>query len=121
MTEGSGFFERRLARRLQDPAFRSEYEQASREIEQTVAVLRALDSRRQEVGISKAELARKIGKRPEAVRRLFSAGGNPELNTVAAMAAVLGGEVRTVFPSPSRQEGGAPTRPEAVSIRHSRA
>lgn len=121
MTGRSTYFERRLARRMQDPAFQSEYEQASREIEQTMAVLRALDSRREEVGISKAELARKIGKRPEAVRRLFSAGGNPELNTVAAMAAVLGGEVRTVFPSPGRQEGGAPTATGTVSIQPSRA
>ncbi|MHB1526717.1 MAG: helix-turn-helix domain-containing protein [Candidatus Dormibacteria bacterium] len=121
MTGGSTYFERRLARRMQDPAFQFEYQQASREIEQTMAVLHALDSRREEVGISKAELARKIGKRPEAVRRLFSAGGNPELNTVAAMAAVLGGEVRTVFPTPSRQEVSSPTTSAAVSTRPSRA
>lgn len=108
MAGPSTYFERRLARRRQDQAFQFEYEKASREIEQTMAVLRTLDSRREEVGISKAELARKIGKRPEAVRRLFSAGGNPELNTVAAMAGVLGGEVRAVFPSASSQRENPP-------------
>jgi ribosome-binding protein aMBF1 (putative translation factor) len=93
----SNYFERCLARRLQDPEFQSEYDQASRDIEQTIAVLRSLDARREAIGLSKAELARKIGKRPEVVRRLFTAGGNPELNTVTAMAVVLGGEVQMVF------------------------
>jgi ribosome-binding protein aMBF1 (putative translation factor) len=105
----SNYFKRRLARRFQDPEFRAEYDRASSDIEQTIAVLRSLDARREEVGISKAELARKIGKRPEVVRRLFSAGGNPELNTVTAMAAVLGGEVQMVF-SPAAGPGAAAGR-----------
>jgi len=121
VADRANYFERRLARRLQDPDFQFEYGQASREIDQTMAVLRTLDARREEVGISKAELARKIGKRPEAIRRLFSAGGNPELNTVAAMAAVLGGEVRTVFPSASPKEAKSPTRTAVAHTRPPRA
>lgn len=113
------YFDRRLVRRMQDPAFQLEYEQASLEIEQTMAVLRTLDSRREEVGISKAELARKIGKRPEVVRRLFSAGGNPELNTVAAMAAALGGEVRVVFPHSGSTKPDSPAKMATASTRPS--
>ena len=109
MNAESNYFKRRLARRFQDPEFRAEYDRASSDIEQTIALLRSLDARREEVGISKAELARKIGKRPEVVRRLFSAGGNPELNTVTAMAAVLGGEVQMVF-SPAAGPGAAARR-----------
>jgi ribosome-binding protein aMBF1 (putative translation factor) len=113
MNSGNNYFERRLARRLQDPGFRSEYDRASRDIEQTIAVLRSLDARREAIGISKAELARKIGKRPEVVRRLFSAGGNPELNTVTAMAAVLGGEIQMVF-SPAIVPNPAAGRTEST-------
>jgi Helix-turn-helix. len=46
--------------------------------------------------MSKAELARAIGKAPSSLRRFFSADVNPELKTVAAVADVLGAEVRIV-------------------------
>lgn len=101
-------FEHRVTGRLQDPHFKLEYEEAALAIEQTMAVLRSLNSRREELGMSKAELARKVGKRPEAVRRLLSAGGNPELNTVVAMTAALGGELRTVFPGAGSKRFGPP-------------
>lgn len=117
MDDRGGYFERRLAQRMQDPEFQLEYRQASRDIEQAIAVLHALDTRREEVGISKAELARKIGKRPEAIRRLFTAGGNPELNTVTAIAAVLGGELRTVFPSTVAGKQHPPAKGTTVSSR----
>lgn len=40
--------------------------------------------------MTKAELARLIGRNPSTVRRLFTAEVNPELKTVAAIAAALG-------------------------------
>lgn len=40
--------------------------------------------------MTKAELARLIGRNPSTVRRLFTAEVNPELKTVAAIASVLG-------------------------------
>jgi transcriptional regulator with XRE-family HTH domain len=40
-----------------------------------------------------AELARRIGKDPASVRRLFSAEVNPELKTLAALADALDAEV----------------------------
>lgn len=46
--------------------------------------------------MSKAELARAIGKEPSSIRRFFTADINPELKTVAAIADVLGAEVKVV-------------------------
>ena len=48
---------------------------------------------RERAGLSKADLARAIGKEPSSVRRLFTADVNPELKTVAAIADALGARV----------------------------
>lgn len=91
------YHDRRLARRLkEDPEFRAEYERQRREIAQIDAVVRELDVRRVNAGISKAELARTIGKNPSSVRRFFTADVNPELKTVAAVAEALGAEIKVV-------------------------
>ncbi|HET7484413.1 MAG TPA: helix-turn-helix transcriptional regulator [Solirubrobacterales bacterium] len=89
--------DRRLARRLeQDPDFRVEFERQRREIAQIDSVVRELDELRERAGLSKAELARAIGKTPSSIRRFFTASVNPELKTVAAVADALGAEVRVV-------------------------
>jgi len=91
------YHDRRLARRLdEDPEFRAEFERQRREIAQIDAVVRQLDELREEAGMSKAELARAIGKEPSSVRRFFTADVNPELKTVAALADVLGAKVEVV-------------------------
>lgn len=46
--------------------------------------------------MSKAELARAIGKEPSSIRRFFTADVNPELKTVAAVADVLGARIEVV-------------------------
>jgi len=81
---------------MQDAEYRREYELARAEIEQVDTVMRQLDELREQVGLSKAQLARLIGKNPAALRRLFTAGVNPELKTVAALASALDAEVRIV-------------------------
>jgi DNA-binding XRE family transcriptional regulator len=99
MTEATGttHHDRRLARRLrEDPEFRAEFERQRREITQIDLVVRQLDELREEVGMSKAELARAIGKAPSSIRRFFTADVNPELRTVAAIADVLGARVEVV-------------------------
>jgi len=88
--------DRRLSRRLEDPEFRAEFERQRREIAQIDVVVRQLDHLREEVGMSKAELARAIGKEPSSVRRFFTADVNPELKTVAAIADALGARVEVV-------------------------
>lgn len=89
--------DRRLARRLkEDPEFRAEFERQRRQIGQIDAVVRQLDSLREKAGMSKAGLARAIGKEPSAVRRFFTADVNPELKTVAAIADVLDARLEVV-------------------------
>ena len=89
--------ERRRARRMENPEYRAAYEQAAREIAQTDAVIRALDALRIDLGVSKAELARRVNRNASSVRRLFTASQvRPELPLVVALADALGAELRVV-------------------------
>lgn len=99
------YHDRRLARRLkEDPEFRAEFERQRREIAQIDSVVRQLDELREQAGMSKAELARAIGKEPSSVRRFFTADVNPELKTVAAVADALGAEVKVVTSKGARRK-----------------
>jgi ribosome-binding protein aMBF1 (putative translation factor) len=89
--------ERRRARRMQDPEYQLAYERAARELAQTDAVIRELDSLRINLGMSKAELARRVNRNASSVRRLFTANQiRPELPLIAAIADALGAELRVV-------------------------
>ena len=82
--------EKYLANRMKDPAYRAAYEAAKRRIEQVDALVQALDDRREQLGITKAELARRADLAPEAVRRLFSVDApNPTATTLIALADAL--------------------------------
>jgi len=97
--------DRRLARRLkEDPEFRAEFERQRREIAQIDSIVRQLNELREQAGMSKAELARAIGREPSSVRRLFTADVNPELKTVAAIADALGAEVKVVESKRARKK-----------------
>ena len=99
------YHDRRLARRLEEgPEFRAEFERQRREIAQIDSVVRQLDELREQAGMSKAELARAIGKEPSSIRRFFTADVNPELKTVAAVADVLGAEVKVVANKETRKK-----------------
>jgi ribosome-binding protein aMBF1 (putative translation factor) len=100
---------RRVVNRMQDPEFRAEYERTRHELAQVNEVMRRLDSLRVDAGLSKADLAREIGRNDAVVRRLFTAAVNPELRTVAALAAALGAEIQIV------------RRPKAAARRRARA
>ena len=72
------------------PSTEAAYDEARRRINQVDALVRALDGRREELGLSKAELARRADLAPEAVRRLFSVDSpNPTAITLAALADAL--------------------------------
>ena len=101
-----GHHQRRVAERMQDPEFRAEYQRTRQELAQVNEVMRALDALRVDAGLSKAELAREIGRNDAVVRRLFTAEVNPELRTVAALAAALGAEIRIVPRRRSRARRG---------------
>lgn len=92
-----GLHQRLHARDMEDPEYRAAYERASREIAQTDAVIRALDALRTDVGMSKAELARRVGRNASSVRRLFTAGhARPELPLIVAMADALDADICVV-------------------------
>lgn len=90
------YHKRRTNERLESPEFRTEYERTRRELAQVNAVMQQLDNLRVGAGLSKAELAREIGRNDAVVRRLFTSQVNPELRTVAALAAALDAEIRIV-------------------------
>jgi transcriptional regulator with XRE-family HTH domain len=82
---------------MQDPEYRAAYERAARELAQTDALIRELDSLRTDMGISKAELARRVNRNASSVRRLFTASQvRPELPLIVALADALDAEVRVV-------------------------
>jgi ribosome-binding protein aMBF1 (putative translation factor) len=96
-TLDAGLHEHRRARRLRDPEYRAAYDRVTGEIAQTDAVIRQLDALRADMGMSKAELARRINRNASTIRRLFTADqARPELPLVAAIAEALGAELRVV-------------------------
>lgn len=96
MSTKESVHDQRLKRRLKDPEFKAEYERQLRAIQAVDQVVSELDRIRADLGLSKAEVARMIDKNPASVRRLLTASGNPELNTVVAMADALGADVKIV-------------------------
>lgn len=100
--------QRRRERRMQDPEYRAAYERAAREVAQTDEVIRQLDALRMDLGISKAELARRVNRNASSVRRLFTASQvRPELPLIVALADALGAELRVV---PRTAEAQPPSR-----------
>jgi len=82
--------ERYIAGRLEEPGVADAYEVARRRIDDIDRVVHTIEDRRTELGLSKAELARRIGVRPEAIRRLLSGNhANPTLSTVVSLASAL--------------------------------
>ncbi len=106
--------ERYLAERLQNPEYRAAYENIRNRIARIDSMIRTFDARREELALTKAELARRAGIQPEAVRRLFSAERqNPTLVTVLALADALELDVvpvpRKGQPESGRRTGRTPT------------
>lgn len=107
--------ERYLAGRLEDPEYRQAYKDARERIDQIDSVIRALDTRREELQLTKAELARRAGVKPEAIRRLFSAEKpNPTLTTLVALAGALDLEI---LPTPRRRASTTRARSAASGTR----
>lgn len=90
-------FDRYLGERMAEPKFAAEYEAARAEIDTIDLLVRALDGARMAENISKAELARRIGAKPEIIRRLFTSdAANPTVDTVLKIATALGYELQLV-------------------------
>lgn len=79
-----------LTAQLKHLGFMRQYQRARREIDSVDALVRALDARREAAGISKADLARRVGAKAESIRRLFTAAApNPTLDTVLRLVVAL--------------------------------
>ena len=86
--------ERYFAERRGDPEYGRCFEAVRRRIAQVDQLVRALDERREELGLTTAELARRADLAPEVVRRLFSIDSpNPTATTLVALAEALDLEV----------------------------
>lgn len=103
----TSYHDRRLARLLEDPEFKTEYERQRRAIAAIDEIVNRLDALRIEHDLSKAELARAIDKNPASIRRLLTAKGNPELATVVALADALDADVVVVPRKKSSRGRGA--------------
>jgi ribosome-binding protein aMBF1 (putative translation factor) len=70
--DGKTGFDKFFEAHMKNRDFAAGYEQTKREIDTVDRIVRALDEARVEVGMSKAELARRISTTPELVRRLLT-------------------------------------------------
>ncbi len=102
----STFYEQYRKQRLTDPAFRSHYEQHRVEIDAVDRVVARIEDRRVELGLTKAGLARLVGRKPESVRRLLSGNVvNPTLTTVSEIVTALGMEIVVKPTAPAKTLG----------------
>jgi len=98
----SGFSDTSLHDRLhaewmQEAEYRDAYERAARQTAQVDSVINTLDALRADLGMSKAELARRVGRNASSVRRLFTASGaHPELSLIVELADALDAELHVV-------------------------
>lgn len=101
-----------LAEDLDDPGFRQRYVLESERIATIDRIINQLDDIRQELGMTKAVLARAVGRTPEVIRRLMSAKSvNPQLSLVAEIASVLGYRVTlTPMTAAERRDVSEPLR-----------
>ena len=90
----TGLHDRLHAEWMTDPEYQEAYQRAARQTAQIDAVINTLDALRADLGMSKAELARRVGRNASSVRRLFTASGaRPELPLIVALADALDAEV----------------------------
>lgn len=107
-TGAQRYFEARAAK---SPEYREALEAARIRIAAVDGLVRALDERRIDLGLSKAQLARQAGMRPEVVRRILGAGpANPTLSTVISLASAMSMDVTISAPADRAQSDASGTR-----------
>jgi ribosome-binding protein aMBF1 (putative translation factor) len=87
-------FEQFLDRKLQDPEFKAGFERKLAKVKSIAEVINVIETVREEEGLAKAELARRMDRKPSAISRLLSgSGANPTLDTLVDLADALGLEL----------------------------
>lgn len=90
-TSGKTGFDRYFDERMKDPSFAEGYARERQAVDQVDLLIRQLEEARLNLGVSKAELARRIGKLPVVVRRLLTKkGANPTLMMAVKLGSVVG-------------------------------
>lgn len=111
--------EERFATLRSDPEYGEAYQTASRRITMFDDVVRTLDARRQELGLTKADVAVRAKMPAAAVRRLFSQQQkNPTLVTLIALADALDLRI-SVMPRIDTTERSTDADPPRPSVRGS--
>jgi DNA-binding phage protein len=97
-----------------DPEYEAAYKEASATIRAIDNLVRSLDDRREERGLTKAELARLAGLPAEAVRRLFTMRSpNPTATTLVALVRALDLELVATPPAPKTKTRTRPRQQAA--------
>ncbi|MCH7585902.1 MAG: helix-turn-helix transcriptional regulator [Acidobacteria bacterium] len=104
MTERA-YFDQYLDEQAEDEEFRRGYELVQAQIAAVDEIVRRIDAARIDLGMSKADLARAMGVKPSAVRRLLTEhSSNPTIGTLAKAAYAVGLEI-TVVPAKQDRSG----------------
>jgi DNA-binding phage protein len=87
-------FDEFLDGQLADPAFKSGFERKLAKIRGIAEVLNVIEGVREREGIPKAEVARRMERKPEAISRLLRGEGtNPTLETLVDLIDAIGLEL----------------------------
>lgn len=82
--------ERYFEKQRTDPEYERAYQDAAAMVRAIDELVWSIDAQREALGLSKAELARRAGLPPEAVRRLFTMRSpNPTATTLVALTSAL--------------------------------
>jgi DNA-binding phage protein len=97
-------FEDFLGGKLSDPAFKAGFERKLAKVKSIAEVMHVIESVRAQKSIAKAEVARRMDRKPEAVSRLLRGeGANPTLDTLVELADAIGLELDVrIKPQPAR-------------------
>jgi DNA-binding phage protein len=113
-SEARGEWEEFRDELLRDPEARAEYARSYRYALFLRRLLQQLEAERVRAGLSKTELAHRVGVNPSAMRRLLTAEtANPTLKTMLGVFDALGLEV-SLTPSKSGATGDAPAATSAA-------
>ncbi|HEY7932436.1 MAG TPA: XRE family transcriptional regulator [Solirubrobacteraceae bacterium] len=87
-------FDQFLEGQLADPSFRAGFEKKLAKIKSIAEVLQIIEAARERENIPKAELARRMERKPEAISRLLRGqGANPTLDTLIDLIDAIGLEL----------------------------
>ena len=87
-------FDEFLDGQLADPSFKASFEKKLAKVKSIAEVLRVIELVRERENIPKAELARRMERKPEAISRLLRGeGANPTLETLIDLVDAIGLEL----------------------------